>query len=245
MTAPTPATVPGAGLPHVQAAIARADGELPHATAAPTDDVQQVPYEERLSAIERKFMAFGFNGPTPADRERDHAIGYLLDRLGNARERLERARHALIEVGYFTADEVGDDIAPRITELVSHLRQPAAAADDDDPDAFDEPAPIPAPTRHDGSAIELGTLAVPDLSAPDAPFATAQPPPKPQPPRYPTVMPVIHRDQHIRRIALDLAVKFYASDTTPVDPDDVLNVAKDWAKWIRSGDTTDQHQKEN
>lgn len=42
--------------------------------------------------------------------------------LDNARRRLELARQALIADGYFTADEVGDDIAPRIGELASHLR---------------------------------------------------------------------------------------------------------------------------
>lgn len=41
-------------------------------------------------------------------------------RLCNAEARLELARQALIGTGYFTADQVGDDIAPRITELVSH-----------------------------------------------------------------------------------------------------------------------------
>ena len=33
------------------------------------------------------------------------------------RERLDAAKRALIDTGYFKAEEVGDDIAPRITEL--------------------------------------------------------------------------------------------------------------------------------
>ena len=44
----------------------------------------------------------------------DHAV---------AVERIKLARRALIEDGYFTADEVGDDVAPRISELSSHYRQ--------------------------------------------------------------------------------------------------------------------------
>jgi hypothetical protein len=47
-------------------------------------------------------------------------------------------------------------------------------------------------------------------------------------------MPVIHRDQHIRRIALDLAVKHFQD--LEAEPADVLETAKTWAKWIRSGD---------
>ena len=37
------------------------------------------------------------------------------------RQRLDLACRALIATGYFTEDEVGDDIAPRITELHSAL----------------------------------------------------------------------------------------------------------------------------
>jgi hypothetical protein len=41
-------------------------------------------------------------------------------------ERLELARQALIESGYFTADQVGADIAPRIVELLAALtKRPA------------------------------------------------------------------------------------------------------------------------
>jgi hypothetical protein len=43
-----------------------------------------------------------------------------LDRADNAEERLALARGALIETGYFTEDEVGDDIAARITEMWSN-----------------------------------------------------------------------------------------------------------------------------
>lgn len=40
--------------------------------------------------------------------------------LENATARLGLARQALIKDGYFTASEVGDDIAPRLTEWLSH-----------------------------------------------------------------------------------------------------------------------------
>lgn len=43
------------------------------------------------------------------------------DRLRTAETRLELARQALIRTGYFTADQVGDDVAPRITEIASRF----------------------------------------------------------------------------------------------------------------------------
>lgn len=46
-------------------------------------------------------------------------VGAILDTV--AAQRLEQARKALIATGYFTADQVGDDIAPRIIELHSAL----------------------------------------------------------------------------------------------------------------------------
>ena len=45
-----------------------------------------------------------------------------LGRAENALERLRIAREALIRDGYFTADEVGPDIGPRIVEWLSHHR---------------------------------------------------------------------------------------------------------------------------
>lgn len=46
----------------------------------------------------------------------------------NDAERLRLAREALIGTGYFTPDEVGPDVAPRITEMFSAL---SLAPDDD------------------------------------------------------------------------------------------------------------------
>lgn len=45
-----------------------------------------------------------------------------VDRLKQAEKRLALARDALLKDGYFTPDQVGPDIAPRITERVSSLR---------------------------------------------------------------------------------------------------------------------------
>lgn len=50
-------------------------------------------------------------------------IRQIRDHLGNAETRLKYAREALIKDGYFTADEIGPDIAPRLTEWLSHHRQ--------------------------------------------------------------------------------------------------------------------------
>lgn len=54
-----------------------------------------------------------------------------LGRADNALERLRLAREALIRDGYFTADEVGPDIAPRIVEWLSHHRDRVAKAETD------------------------------------------------------------------------------------------------------------------
>lgn len=48
----------------------------------------------------------------------------LSDRVEVAEARLTLARNALIATGYFTAADVGDDIAPRITELFAALAAP-------------------------------------------------------------------------------------------------------------------------
>lgn len=41
----------------------------------------------------------------------------------NAKERLRLARQAMIDIGYFTEDEVGDDVAPRIWEYNIHVKR--------------------------------------------------------------------------------------------------------------------------
>lgn len=42
-------------------------------------------------------------------------------RAGEAESRIRLAKQALIQQGYFKADELNDDIAPRITELASYM----------------------------------------------------------------------------------------------------------------------------
>lgn len=61
-----------------------------------------------------------------------------------ADERLRLARNALVATGYFTADQVGDDVAPRITEMASALR-----GKDKDQPSYDPWADGPA-TFHEG-----------------------------------------------------------------------------------------------
>ncbi len=62
------------------------------------------------------YVAKAHNSPSvPAEQQ--------LGRPENALERLRLAREALIRDGYFTADEVGPDVAPRIVEWLSHHRQ--------------------------------------------------------------------------------------------------------------------------
>lgn len=43
--------------------------------------------------------------------------------LMECRQRLELAKQAVISVGYFVPDEVGDDVAPRILELIEAIRE--------------------------------------------------------------------------------------------------------------------------
>lgn len=62
-----------------------------------------------------RYVAKAHNSPSvPAEQQ--------LGRAENALERLRLAREALVRDGYFTADEVGPDIAPRIVEWLSHHR---------------------------------------------------------------------------------------------------------------------------
>lgn len=53
----------------------------------------------------------------------DQARAYDQAVTSAAPERIRLARRALVADGYFAEDEVGDDVAPRISELSSHLRE--------------------------------------------------------------------------------------------------------------------------
>lgn len=67
------------------------------------------------------------NCPTRvAEQERHDALA--------AEERLDLARRALVATGYFTADEVGRDVAPRITELWARFH---ATPEPDRPEGID------------------------------------------------------------------------------------------------------------
>ncbi|MXM66764.1 hypothetical protein GR925_25865 [Streptomyces sp. HUCO-GS316] len=58
------------------------------------------------------------------------AWGQCWDRAEAMRTRLELARQTLIADGYFTADEVGDDIAPRLAEwLIAHRARVTSLTD--------------------------------------------------------------------------------------------------------------------
>lgn len=50
------------------------------------------------------------------------AWGQCWDRAENLRTRLDLARQVLIDDGYYTADQVGDDVAPRLVEWLSAHR---------------------------------------------------------------------------------------------------------------------------
>lgn len=51
-----------------------------------------------------------------------HAWGNCWDRAENIRQRLALARQVLVDDGYFTDAEVGDDLAPRLVEWLAHHR---------------------------------------------------------------------------------------------------------------------------
>lgn len=70
--------------------------------------------------------------------------------------------------------------------------------------------------------------------APGPPPTPATPHPAALMPPHRATMPVIHRDQHIRRLGLELAVRYFQDLES--EPDEVLTTAKTWAQWIRSGD---------
>lgn len=53
----------------------------------------------------------------------------LVRRAETAEERLRLIHDALLADGYFTPDEIGPDLAPRVTEVLSHHRQRAEQAE--------------------------------------------------------------------------------------------------------------------
>lgn len=55
-----------------------------------------------------------------------YAWGNAFDRANNAEHRLTLARQVLAEDGYFTADQIGPDLAPRLVEWLAHHRSQIA-----------------------------------------------------------------------------------------------------------------------
>lgn len=70
-----------------------------------------------------KYYARAKTAETERDALRDENERLHLDREALS-VRLTLARNALIATGYFTADQVGDDVAPRITEMFAALAAP-------------------------------------------------------------------------------------------------------------------------
>lgn len=56
------------------------------------------------------------------EQEREPLIDRLRSQRNSANERLRLAREALLKDGYFSPDEVDDDIAPRIIERLAAMR---------------------------------------------------------------------------------------------------------------------------
>lgn len=71
----------------------------------------------------RKLAQPPIDSATRQLREENDRLKAALGLRDNATERLRLARQAIINDGYFTEDQVGPDIAPRITELIAHYRR--------------------------------------------------------------------------------------------------------------------------
>lgn len=89
----------------------------------------------------------GCPGLEPPPPERPATYEEMSRWLSNAEERLQLARGALVNTGYFTEDEVSDDVAPRITELWAYLTQ----HEDGEP-ATEQP--LPPPTDYYALSLE-------------------------------------------------------------------------------------------
>lgn len=85
-----------------------------------------MPEPVNLNAViaDMRARAEGWNGEryTMLPPDAVAALVAELDRLQLQEERLNIARKTLAEDGYFTDDQVGDDLAPRLIEWLSHHR---------------------------------------------------------------------------------------------------------------------------
>jgi hypothetical protein len=73
-------------------------------------------------ASEAVCVAPGCNGPVELEHLDSLLMQEELERLRQAETRLKLARQVLIEDGYFSESEVGDDLAPRLVEWLAHHR---------------------------------------------------------------------------------------------------------------------------
>ena len=83
-----------------------------------------------------RLLAYAERTGQPVNRILADALAAYLDavakerrRRQNAEERIALARHALLADGYFTEDQVGDDIAPRIIERLAAMRETTATCE--------------------------------------------------------------------------------------------------------------------
>jgi hypothetical protein len=97
--------------------------------------IKNISHETRQEslAIAQVHASLALAAATAANIRRNGAIdvevGQWAEVLGGTavasrpldRERLNRAKQALVDTGYFTPDQVGNDIAPRIIELYRAL----------------------------------------------------------------------------------------------------------------------------
>lgn len=90
--------------------------------------------DDELAALraERDLAVAHDRQPYPTAWAYDQACKALREqreRAGNAEQRVELARQALLADGFFTADQVGPDVAPRILERLAALRERADVAE--------------------------------------------------------------------------------------------------------------------
>lgn len=88
-----------------------------------TRDEQRLVAESLDEALARSLACVEEDHVARLARQEEHitALGQALDQAAPAR--LSAARRALVATGYFTEDEVSDDVAPRIRELFTRMRK--------------------------------------------------------------------------------------------------------------------------
>jgi hypothetical protein len=112
----TPETRPGEFLGNLS------PGELPPVGDPPLPPISDPVYERQCAALRDLLIRQDRGEATPGETmEAIEKLFAPVDTDVTRRLQLERAKEALIATGYFTPEQVGDDIAPRITELHAKL----------------------------------------------------------------------------------------------------------------------------